>query len=350
MSDLLTNSRLKDARACAMLHHIRYELGIRSRREEAAPKFGHLFHGGLEAWWRAWAESPENRLELALAAVAVEADAFERVTGEELLRGYHYRWIDEPYDVIAVEQEFVGPLRNPETGRMSTTWRLAGKLDVLVRDRRDGLAKLVEHKTSGVDVTPGSEYWKRLRMDGQVSVYYEGASFLGYDVAACVYDVVFKPTIRPGVVPLTDEDGVKIVLDGAGDRVRTKNGKKWRETADAELGYVLQVRDETPEEYRVRLVEAIAENPARYYQRGDVVRLEEEMRDAMADVWQTAQIIRENARANRHARNPDACVRYGRTCEFFPVCTGEASLDDPSLYVQLPSVHPELEAGNAERG
>ena len=37
----------------------------------------------------------------------------------------------------------------------------------------------------------------------------------------------------------------------------------------------------------------------------------------------------------------DACVRFGRTCAYFPVCSGEASLDDPALYQKSP-LHPEL--------
>lgn len=342
MSDLLTNSRLKTQRACSRLQHLSYELGIQPIYDGEAMKFGTLFHAGLEAWWKAWELPADARLSAALGALSNEADAFERAKAEVMMVGYHERWIDEPYDVVAVEQEFKGPLRNPATGASSRTWRLGGKLDVLVRDRRDGLVKIVEHKTSNEDISPGSEYWRRLRMDGQVSVYYEGATFLGHVVAGCVYDVAGKPAIRPGNVPLVDGDGVKIVHDATGARVRTKDGKKWRQTGDAELGYVLQTRPETADEYRDRLVELIAENPARFFQRGDVVRLEEEMREAMSDVWQIGQAIRENQLNKTWPRNPDACARFGRTCAFFAVCSGEAGLDDPTKFTRLENVHPEL--------
>ena len=59
-------------------------------------------------------------------------------------------------------------------------------------------------------------------------------------------------------------------------------------------------------------------------------------------MWQSAVQMRDGIAANRHPRNPDACVRYGRTCEFFDVCTGGASLDDTTRFVRVENVHVEL--------
>lgn len=352
MKALITATRLKTARACARLDYLRYGLGYRSIREESAPRFGTLLHKGLEAWWNAKKQGlgADETCAAAMAAVQNAFDPFERVKAEVLLLGYHLRWFNEPLDVIAVETEFRGPLINPLTGRASATWDLGGKLDVLVRHRVDGLAYLVEHKSSAEDIAQGSEYWRRLRIDGQVSTYYEGARFLGHDVAGCIYDVIGKPTQRPSEVALADDDGVKIVHDANGNRVRTKDGKKWRETGDTAQGFVLQTRPETVEEYRERLCEAVGKNPDKFFQRGTVVRLENEMADAKLDAWQTAKLIRENELAKRHPKNPDACVRYGRTCEFFGVCTGDTSLDDSTQFVKLGSVHPELSGAALAEG
>lgn len=203
---------------------------------------------------------------------------------------------------------------------------------------------ICEHKTTSEDVSLGADYWKRLKIDQQISNYFVGARALGFEPDGCLYDVIRKPSIRPSTsVPVLDEDGVKVVRDAAGERVRTKDGKKWRETGDAAQGFVLQTRDETPEEFRERLRASIAEAPDRYYARGTIVRLDEDERDAAFDAWQTAREIREAELADRWPRNPDACVRYGRTCEYFPVCTREATLDDPALYQKKASVHSELE-------
>jgi hypothetical protein len=350
---LLTQSRLAAQRACQRLHHLKYDLGYSAIVELGGRRFGTLVHKGLEAWWRARmtidAGSPAAdaaALAMALEACAGEADPFERVKAEVLLTGYHERWKHEPYDVLGVEAEFMTTLRNPSTGAASRTWDLAGKLDVIVRDPRDGNVKFIEHKTSSEDITPGSIYWRRLRMDTQVSVYFEGARALGHDAAACIYDVIGKPGLRPGAVPLLDDDGVKIVHDGAGQRVRTKDGKKWRETGDTAQGYVLQTRPETPEEYRARLTEAVAAEPDRYFARGEVVRIGDEMEDALVDIWQLGQQIRENEIAGRHPRNPAACLQDGRPCDFLAICAGEASLDDETQFTRSDRVHPELEAAS----
>lgn len=314
---ILTQSRLKAARACQRLHRLQYGLGYRPIIEADVLRFGTLFHRGLEAWWKA----PEDRLHAALEAVAGEADPFDRIRAEELLRGYHFRWIDEPLEVLAVEAEFNTELRNPLTGRPSQTWRLGGKVDAVVRHLPTARTLIVEHKTSAENIEPGSEYWRRLRMDGQVSIYYEGARSLGFDVSGCLYDVIGKPTIRP--LKATPPEARKFKKDGT-------------------LYANQRLEDEAPEDFRARLVEDIAANPASYFQRGEVVRLEEEMREAMFDVWQLGQQIRESELADRAPRNPDACARYGRTCDFFDVCTGQASIDDPALFIRSTVINPEL--------
>lgn len=346
MTTLLTQSRLRARRRCARLHHVTYVLGYRPREDAAELRFGALVHLALAAWWRA----ELDRLEAALAAIVdAECDPFDRVRAEEMVRGYHYRWEHQGLETLAVECEFVAPLRNPETGAASRTYVLAGKLDAIARERATGRVLIVEHKTSSEDIRAGSDYWRALRMDGQVSQYYQGARALGHEPAACLYDVLGKPAIRPGTIPIV-EDGAKVVLDANGARVRTKDGKKWRETGDSALGYVVQTRPETPEEYRTRLREAIASAPDDYYQRGEVVRLEADEREHASDVWQIATAMREDDRMGRAPRNPDACRAYRRVCPFFDVCTGCASLDDATRYERLADVNAELEIKENENG
>jgi hypothetical protein len=254
-------------------------------------------------------------------------DRFELARAEVMLAGYDARWSAdmERYEVLAVEAEFYAALTNPETGAASRTWRLGGKLDVVVRDLLEQRNVVVEHKTASGDVSAGSDYLKRLRLDGQVSVYYAGGDALGFPIGSCLYDVLVKPGLRP--YKATPVEARKFKKDGA-------------------LYANQRDRDETPEEYRARIVEAVASDPNSYFQRAEVVRLEQEMRDALADVWNLGRSIRENEIAGRAPRNPDACVRYGRTCEFFGVCCGEESLDDASRF-RSGGAHAELAAGNA---
>lgn len=327
----ITNSELSCFRRCQREHRLAYGLGYRAREHVESLRFGTAFHAGLEAWWRG--EGVERAVEAAVEGVD---DAYEAAKLRVLLLGYDARWAGEHYDVVAVEQEFRAPLVNPETGAASRTFVLGGKLDGLLR------RGFVEHKTTSQEIGVGSMYWRRLTLDPQVSTYYAGAKALGHEVDHCVYDVVRKPALRPSQVPLVDEDGVKIVLSLDGERVRTKDQKKWRQTGDAELGYVLQTRPETPEEYEQRLAEEVATHPDRYFQRGEVVRLEADEHEAQLDAWQLTRAMREAEIAGRFPRNPDACQRFNRTCGFFDVCCGTASLDDPSRFERVDNVHQEL--------
>jgi len=206
---------------------------------------------------------------------------------------------------------------------------------------------LWETKTSSEDISFGSTFWKRTTLDPQLSLYLPAVRAMGHDVRGCVYDVLRKPDQKPSAIPELDSDGIKIVVDAAGQRVRTKDGKKWRQTGDTELGYVLKSRPETPEEYGARCLEAIAENPQKYYARGVVVRLEADEREAAADIWNTAQHMREARRLNIYPRNPDSCIQWGRECDYLNVCSGITDIKDPLLFKFDEDVHEELASDGA---
>lgn len=321
---VITNSQMRCYRRCAREHHYAYELGYRPLDRSESLRFGSLVHEGLEAWWKAHQGGHgADALGAAIEALRGTENEYELVRAGVMLQGYDARWSDDMqhYEVLGVETEFRAPLVNPETGGASRTFSLGGKLDAHVLDRRDGLVRLVEHKTSSEDVSPGSDYWKRLLLDPQVSTYFVGGAALGHEIYECIYDVLGKPGLRPAKA--TPE----------GKRKYTKHGQLYANQ---------RAEDETPDEFRARLVEHVSENPDRFYRRDRVVRLEEEARDAAHDAWITARQIREGQLAERAPRNPDSCMRYGRWCSYFDVCTGTASLDDVTRFRRTDNVHEEL--------
>lgn len=345
MSNLLTHSRLRTWRDCKRRHRLVYLDGWRPRREDPALSFGRLAHEGLEGWWLA---EPGQRLHEAVVRITGRAqDLYQEAAVQELLRGYDAKWAVEmeAYEVLAVEASFTAPLVNPRTAAASRTYLIAGKVDAVVRERATGRVLLVEHKTTSDSIEDGaSTYWRRLAMDGQVSHYYVGAEALGFQVEGCLYDVLLRPGQRPKQVPVLDEDGVKIVVGSDGERVRTANGKKWRESADSAKGYVLQTRDETPQEYAERIRADIEATPEKYFQRKPVPRTEDDLRDYLFDAWAEARAIREAELAGRSPRNPEACHRFGQ-CPFWEACANGLRLEDaPDLFERVEdNVHPELD-------
>ena len=176
---------------------------------------------------------------------------------------------------------------------------------------------VVEHKTTSSDITPGSTYWRKLTLDTQVSQYLGATE----GVEGMLYDVIRKPGIKP--FKATPE----------ADRKYTKAGTLYAAQRE---------RDETPEEYAVRLRADISEGPNKYYARGIIVRLPSERIEAARDTWLVAGSIRESMRLDAWPRNPGSCDAYGRTCDYWAVCAGETTIEDATRFRTAETPHEEL--------
>lgn len=342
----LTNSMRSKWNACHRAYKISYVDGIRPAVASDALSFGTAMHSILESYWKnSFSVDVEKVDEICHKYAMDRNDVYAEYTLKALFDGYVERYQEhdaESYKSIGAEIGFKAPLLNPETSGVSKTFHLAGKIDAIAEERESGRQLIVEHKTTSSDIGPGSDYWLKLPIDGQVSGYYIGAKVKGYDVNNCLYDVIRKPNIRPSnSIPVLDENGLKIVVDEEGNRVMNKDGKKPRQTEDAALGYTMQKRAETPDEWFDRLKADIASNPDKYYQRMEVARSETDLQDYLFDMWALSQEIIAAEGSGRFSRNPNACSVFGN-CEYFDVCTGCASLDDVTLFMKVDEVNPEL--------
>ena len=224
-----------------------------------------------------------------------------RAESEALTRGRAvHRWLEGWWSGSAVELPedpiaracclgYDAYWQHPLEGRWLTeaSWRAelggvacAGTLDAVAGDA------IVEHKTTSQDITPGSMYWRQVvTTDVQVSMY--RAAFPG---ATILYDVIRKSSLRP-----------------------LRAGKSNKESED---------------EYVERMVESIASEPERYYQRATVVRLESEDEAFARDVVSVDRL----RRGSEHPRSAGNCFAYGSRCGYFDVCWGSASLSDDSVF------------------
>lgn len=324
---ILSNSEIACFRRCAREYAFRYVMRRRPRRSSEALRFGTFFHIGLNTWWSTKGDAAD-KLAAAVDAIRARADAnpedadpFELVKAEELLLGYTARWGDDVYETLGVEVAFEMPLVNPDTGAASRTFRVAGKIDLIAR-RANGAVVFGEHKTTSNDITPGSDYWRRVSaLDPQVSTYDAAMRSLGYDPKECLYDVVRKVDKRP--YKATPEESRRYTKAGRLDSRQHEN-------------------DETPEEFRLRVREDISEKPEKYFARGPIVRLEKDEAEHAADVWHTAWFIRESRNAERFPRSPNACERFHKLCDYFDVCSGVASIGDDARFRTAATAHEEL--------
>lgn len=357
-ADIITHSEMQCADDCLRKHQILYGMKLRPVEKATALRMGTAVHKALDL--RAMGHQPHE------AVLAVREDytayeptlptdralevAYEHEMVAQLLTCYFWYWesLDAAMEVVHTEYQFEIPILNPATGHPMRGKRYAGKIDKLVMV--DGLLTIMEHKTTAQSLDPDSDYFKRLRIDSQIGNYFLAARQLGFDVQQILYDVIRKPTLRPKEIPLLDEDGVKVVLDAAGERVRNKDGKTWRQTGDAALGYTLQTRTETPGEYGQRVREAIVAEPEKYFTRRVIARTEQDVVEAQQALYDKAQRLAYHQRTGSFPRSTGSCIGFGR-CACFNLCTSgfdPSSGTVPEGWERVNSAHQELEIPDNE--
>lgn len=351
MKELLTHSRQDCFKTCRRKHYFAYELGLRRTEEARALRIGSAFHDGIEQIGKG--NSLTDACTAARKHYASMPETFDAydwaIECETVLRlicGYEWRWRNFGLENIKTEFGFSLPLLNPESGKPTPNFDIAGKIDGIVR-LEDGRLAVKESKTVSDDVGMDSTLWRRLRMDHQISLYIHAARRMGFQVDTVLYDVARKPSIAPTAIPFTDSDGLKIVLDGGGSRVQTSNGKSWRQTADKEKGYVLQTRRMEPSEWGEKLAADICERPNFYFARVEIPRLDQDVNDYQHELWDIQRTIRDAQLSGRWYRT------VGRNtcgyCSYFDVCSTNQQINPaqpPSGFEIIPNVHPELGKDN----
>jgi hypothetical protein len=208
----------------------------------------------------------------------------------------------------STELELSTPLRNPRV-------TLTTVLDGIAHDAAGRLV-VVEHKTTQSDMSPGSFYWERLQLNRQASAYLFAARSNGYQVEHVEWDVIKKPALRRTVEAIAPEH-------------YTRSGK-WGQAGDLKPGTGIPV--ETVGAFAARVRDRMLSEPATYFQRAPVVRLDDELRDAVADIEALGEQVLHAFDTSAWPQNPDSCMAFGERCEYLPICCGSASVSDPELY------------------
>ena len=343
---LMTHSRGSCFKTCRRREFWAYECGIRAEVDSRALRMGSNFHEAIHELRTG--QSIADVCQLIRGAYANPPGTIDpydwTIEGETiaaLVVSYDWRWKDCELKVIASEQSFQLPLRNPATGAASTAFDRAGKIDGIV-ELECGRQAVLESKLLSDSLDDDSVFWRRLQLDQQVSGYIDSARQLGFPADTVLYDVTRKPTISPASVAVTDDLGAKIVLDGCGNRVKTERGQ-WRQTGDKEKGYALQTRAMTPDEWSKRLLADVAERPTYYFARREIPRLDAEVQEFQEELWELQKVIRDAQKHNRWYRTVtrDSCPY----CPYFSLCTSKYNPGDPlpEGFKTVENINPELE-------
>jgi hypothetical protein len=358
-------SKLTTFRQCPRMFFYQYEMQLVRVREEGARRFGTMLHSGLEAWWRAravvpverppWEEEPlecvgldkDEALVRAIKAINenakhFETDPFEEAKAKALSIVYHGRYVDETaFEPLAIEEFFRVPLLDPEGVQFDASWSVVGKKDALVRWGAKRRPTVVEHKHTTSDIEATADYWRRLVLDSQISIYVDAANQLGFETWDIVYDVIRAPKLEPKKRTADERmmtQGKKCSMcEGKGTRkvdnskCEKCDGDGWHRTKDGKveaprLRADARAADETPEEYTARIMDEVAGDPDKYMRRGELTRTPDDIRDVRADLCAAVEEIELNRKRRYWPRNTNACLSiYGRRCDYLDICSREAS-------------------------
>jgi len=152
MTQVLTYSALNAYRNCPRKYKYRFLDNLRPRDKADSLGFGTVIHAALELWYRSVGDP--NRLLKVLDLIDASfpnrtADEREKASwllARAMIQGYAIRYPSEDFEVVDIEREFEGEIRNPDTGGQSKTFTMRGKVDGIVK--MNGDLYVLEHKTA----------------------------------------------------------------------------------------------------------------------------------------------------------------------------------------------------------
>jgi PD-(D/E)XK nuclease superfamily len=277
--DVVSNSEISTYLRCAREHYFSYGLKREARlsKAEALTK-GLAVHKALGQHHRG------ERVEYELLAPELRA----------LMRGYLAYWGD-PDRVFGCQGTDIKFQIELDHGRILVVGEFDGA-GILAESQCADRA-ILEHKTSSEDISIGSPYWQKVALtDRQLSIYLIASKQLGWGQTKVLYDVLRKPTLR-------------------------RNKAK-----------------ESEEEFEERVLEDIIADPAKYYQRNTIVRLEDEHEAHVKDIEGTVRLMQVSREMGPNVpRNVDSCFKWGRPCQFYAVCGTGVDIMNEDYFQARPS-------------
>jgi len=322
MTQVLTYSALNAYRNCPRKYRYRFLDNLRPRDKADSLAFGTVIHAALELWYRLIGDP--NRLLKVLDLV--DAAFPNRATDERekgswllaraMIQGYAIRYPAEDFEVVDIEKEFEGEIRNPDAGAQSKTFTMRGKVDGIVK--LGGDLYVLEHKTaSSID----ANYLDKLWTDTQIALYAFYLRQLGIPVIGVVYNCLLKSRLKQRQGETEEE------YEARKRELAAKN-KSGKSTAQRQT-------PETDDEFLARLCDWYSKPEA--FHRERIYIGEDRLAMVQDEVWEVTQQYLDAKRRGKFLPNTSFCFAWQRPCEYLPLCQNGGN---PALLGNLYDVVP----------
>ncbi len=245
---------------------------------------------------------------------------------------YTWYYAGRHYKTLVTEHHFRVPVINPDTRRPDRVLpMLQGKIDRMcqVGDR----VMAVEYKTTSFDIADDADYWERLKMDTQVSVYSYAAERDGWQVQGTLYDVFRKPKSKPRL--LSQGEAKKAVKDGewCGGVVKIEatanadgeitavwvNGVQSTEVKyGAKKDGSFQFR-ETCQMFGYRILQEMYANPTKFFNRKEITRTRKDLQRFEVELYNIAMTMQMMMHLDNFYRNEQVC-QQPYPCAYRSIC------------------------------
>ena len=182
----------------------------------------------------------------------------------------------------------------------------------------------MEHKTSSVDISEGSDFRRRLTLDYQIRIYAIACEEMETPISFVRYDVIKKPASRPRKLTAKERK----VLDA--------DGIYYGEDFDGYRGNAPE--RETAALWGARMLSEIGGKIDDHFQRWNIPVLRDELIAVRDQLWEIADMMSAAVDNGWKFPNPSSCLQYGK-CEFFELCSTYHTPDPgnpPSGFVYEP--------------
>ncbi len=327
MKQVLTYSALNCFRNCPRKFKHRYLDQLRHPEKPEAQAFGSAIHAALELWYSL---APEG--ERLLPVLDFADRLYPNHAGDPavkaawqlaraMLVGYATRYATEEFEIIAVEKEFEGEIRNPDTGRPSQTFTMAGKVDGIVRIGDE--LYLLEHKTAAALT---ADYLDRLWTDTQIALYCHYLRQLGFPIVGVVYNVLLKSRLQQRA----GETEAEFEERRAALAAKNKTG---RSTAKRQ-------EPETDEEFQARLFDWYGQSGA--FHREKIYLSQDRLAMLQDEVWEVTQQYLDAKGRGKWLMNTSNCFSFQRPCEYLPYCQSGFNPNVRDNLFEVAPAHEEL--------
>jgi hypothetical protein len=337
--NVLTFSALNTYRNCPCKYNLRYQKFLTRRERPEALAFGGVIHEAIETWYRPDPHGAKESIDVRTIRILNlidkrfpnrHGDANEKKLWQlarAMMAGYCARYAEEEFIVVEVEKEFQAEIRNPDTGRTSQTFTMAGKVDGIVSV--DCELYLLEHKTAA---SIDGNYLDKLWSDTQIALYSHYLRELGFPIVGVIYNVLLKTRLQQKMGETEDEYQIRLAEQCAKNKSGKSNAKR--------------NEPETDGEFQSRLLNWYSQPEA--FHRERIYLSAERMSMVQDEVWEITQQYLDAKKRGKWLLNTSQCFTYGRPCEFLPYCQSGFNENVRDNLFEVKPPHEELPSFTAD--